>query len=125
MSSRQLLSEHDLFRKPVPTPHQVRDKLFRDHAVKLAAAAAAWLMATALAAAEPVTSADTPTGDVWVTPGAARPLPPQAAQNTPIRRPLPTGDFWPTDDGATRTADAPAPPKDAVAREESGAGGAK
>jgi uncharacterized protein (DUF952 family) len=26
------LSEHDLFRKPVPTPDQVRGKLFRDHA---------------------------------------------------------------------------------------------
>src|SRR5262249_12362586 len=25
--------EHDLFRKPVPTPHQVRGRLFRDHAV--------------------------------------------------------------------------------------------
>src|SRR5215470_341262 len=24
--------EHDLFRKPVPTPHQVRGRLFRDHA---------------------------------------------------------------------------------------------
>jgi len=28
-----LLFAHDLFRKPVPTPHQVRGKLFRDHAL--------------------------------------------------------------------------------------------
>jgi hypothetical protein len=26
--------EHDPFRKPVPTPHQVRGRLFRDHALK-------------------------------------------------------------------------------------------
>jgi hypothetical protein len=26
--------EHDLFRKPVPTPDQVRGRLFRDHALK-------------------------------------------------------------------------------------------
>src|ERR1700726_3691438 len=33
-SSRfRLLLEHDLFRKPVPTPHQVRGRLFRDHAL--------------------------------------------------------------------------------------------
>jgi hypothetical protein len=93
--------------------------------LKLAAAAAAWLALTALATAEPAPSADTPTGDVWVTRDAPRPLPPQAAQITPARRPLPTGDFWPAEDGATRTADAPAPPKDAVAREESGIAGAK
>src|ERR1700720_4099653 len=28
-----LLLAHDLFRKPVPTPHQVRGRLFRDHAL--------------------------------------------------------------------------------------------
>src|SRR5215475_11064207 len=28
-----LFREHDLFRKPVPTPHQVRGRLFRDHAL--------------------------------------------------------------------------------------------
>src|ERR1700720_4520715 len=37
MSTRHLLSEHDLFRKPVPTPDRVpgrvRGKLFRDHAL--------------------------------------------------------------------------------------------
>jgi hypothetical protein len=27
------LFEHDLFRKPVPTPDQVRGRLFRDHAL--------------------------------------------------------------------------------------------
>src|SRR5215470_16358979 len=30
--SSRLLLEHDLLRKPVPTPHQVRSRLFRDHA---------------------------------------------------------------------------------------------
>jgi len=94
--------------------------------LKPATAAGAWLVMAALAAAQPATSAtDTPTGDVWVTPDAPRPLPAQAAQNAPARRPLPTGDFWPAEDGATRTADAPAPPKDALAREESGTGGVK
>jgi hypothetical protein len=93
--------------------------------LNLAAAAVAWLVVTAFAAAEPGTPADTPTGDVWVTPDAPRPLPPQAAQIAPARRSLPTGDFWPADDGAIRTADAPAPPKGAIAREESGIGGAK
>src|SRR5215471_3535956 len=35
-SSRfRLLLEHDLFRKPVPTPDQVRGRLFRDHALRL------------------------------------------------------------------------------------------
>jgi hypothetical protein len=85
--------------------------------LKLAATVAAWLATAALAAAEPATTADTPTGDVWVTQDAPRPLPPQAAQNAPLRRLLPTGDFWPVDDGATRTADAPVPLKDASALE--------
>jgi hypothetical protein len=35
---------------------------------------------------------------------------------------LPSGDFWPADEGATRIADTPAPPKDALAREEAAAG---
>jgi hypothetical protein len=89
-----------------------------------AAIAAAWLATTTLAAAEPVT-ADMPTGDVWVTQDAPRLLPGDAAHNVPARSPLPTGDFWPAEDGATRTADAPAPPKDALAREETATGGMK
>jgi hypothetical protein len=33
-SSRfSLLLEHAVFRKPVPIPHQVRDRLFRHHAL--------------------------------------------------------------------------------------------
>jgi len=28
----KLFVEHDLFRKPVPTPDHVRGRLFRDHA---------------------------------------------------------------------------------------------
>jgi len=89
--------------------------------LKLVAAAAAWLAMTAIAATEPkATPVDTPTGDVWITPDAPRPVPSQAAQNAPARRALPTGDFWPAESGTTRAADAPAPPKDAVASEESG-----
>jgi hypothetical protein len=84
--------------------------------LKLAATAAAWLATAAFAAAEPATTAHTPTGDVWMTQDAPRPLPSQAAQNAPLRRPLPTGDFWPVDDGATRTADVPAPLKGTLAR---------
>jgi hypothetical protein len=87
----------------------------------LAAVAAGWLATVPLVAVQTVT-ADTPTGDVWVTQEALRPLPAQAAQNAPGRRVLPTGDFWPADGGATRTADTPAPPKDALAREEAAAG---
>src|SRR6516162_655231 len=33
-SRSRLLSVHNLFRKPVPTPHQVRGRLFRDHALE-------------------------------------------------------------------------------------------
>jgi len=88
----------------------------------LAAVAAGWLAITTLVAAEPVTTADTPTGDVWVTSDAPRASPPVAAQNAPGRRVLPTGDFWPPDEGATRIADTPAPPKDALAREETAVG---
>jgi hypothetical protein len=29
-----LLSAHDLFGKPMPTPHQVRDRLFPDRALR-------------------------------------------------------------------------------------------
>jgi hypothetical protein len=84
--------------------------------LKLAATAAAWLATAAFAAAESVTTADTPTSDVSVTQDAPRPLLSHAAQNAPLRRLLPTGDFWPPDDGATRTADVPAPLKGTLAR---------
>ncbi|HEV2956573.1 MAG TPA: hypothetical protein VGX95_10685 [Xanthobacteraceae bacterium] len=76
---------------------------------------------TVIASAGPLTAETVPNGDVWIT-DAPSPSPPRAAQNAPARWPLPVGDFWPADDGATRTADAPAPPKDAVAREASGTG---
>jgi hypothetical protein len=84
---------------------------------RLTLAAAAWLATAAFAAAQPATTVDTPIGDVWVTQEAPRPLPSQTAQNAPLHRLLPTGDFWPPDDGATRTANAPVPVKDASARE--------
>jgi hypothetical protein len=84
----------------------------------LAAVAAGWLAITSLVAAEPATTPYMPTGDVWVTQEVLRPLPAQAAQNARGRRVLPTGDFWPADEGATRIADTPAPPKDALARED-------
>lgn len=111
MSSRQLFSE--------------QDRIFRDHAVKVAAAAAACLATAAFATAAPVTPADTPTGDVWVTHVSPTPAPAQAAQNAPSRGALPTGDFWPADEGATRTADTPSPPQDAVAYEEGATGSTK
>src|ERR1700730_4609060 len=129
MSTRHLLSEHDLFRKPVPIPDRVpgrvRGRLFRDYALKLAAAAAAWIAMAAIAAAQPMpTAADAPTGDVWVTSDAQTPLTAQA-QRTPLYRQLPTGDFWPAEGDAVRTADAPAPRRGALAREESATDGAK
>ena len=127
MSTRHLLSEHDLFRRPAPTPGRVRGRLFRDHALKLAAAAAAWIAMAAIAAAQPMpTAPDAPTGDVWVTPDAPTPTPLTAqAQRTPLYRQLPTGDFWPAEGDAVRTADAPAPRRGALAREESATDGAK
>jgi len=95
--------------------------------LRLAAAAAAWMAMAALAAAEPATTwADTPTGDVWVTQDAPRPLPSQSAQNTPADRALPTGDVWPAEESLTRAADTPAPPRAPPAmREELAAGSAK
>ena len=93
--------------------------------IKLTAAAAAWLAMAVFAAAGPAITADTPTGDVWITHDAPGPLPSQAAQNAPLRQPLPTGDFWPAEDGVTRTGDAPAPPKDALVQEEAAASGMK
>jgi hypothetical protein len=94
---------------------------------RFAVAAAAWMAMAALAAAEPPrTSADMPTGDVWVTQDAPRPLPPQAAQNIAADRPLPTGDVWPAEESLTRAADAPAPPRGRPApREELAADRAK
>ena len=93
--------------------------------LKLAAAAAAWIAMAALAAAQlKPTAADTPTGDVWGTPDAPTPLTAQA-QRTPVYRQLPTGDFWPAAGDATRAADTPAPPRDALAREQSATGGVK
>ena len=93
--------------------------------LKLAAAAAAWIAMAAIAAAQPMpTATDTPTGDVWVTPDTPTPLTAQA-QRTPVYRQLPTGDFWPAEGDAIRAADAPAPPRDALAREEGSTGGVK
>jgi hypothetical protein len=104
--------------KPVPTPHQVRGRLFRDPALKISSAAAAWMALTLVAsAAPPMNQAEISTGDVWITqaPSAA---PAQTAQRTPGQRPLPTGDFWPAEDAATRAAEAPAPPRDQSASRE-------
>jgi hypothetical protein len=93
---------------------------------KVSPAAAAWIAMTLIASAGPLTSeADVPTGDVWITPDAPRASPPQAAQNAPVYRQLPTGDFWPAEAGAIRSADAPAPAKDALAREDSATGAIK
>ena len=83
--------------------------MFSRHST-IAAAAAAWIATTLIAAAEPpARQAEIPTGDVWVTPDVPRAFPTQAAQNTPVHRQLPTGDFWPTEEAVTRAADTPAP----------------
>jgi hypothetical protein len=75
-------------------------------------AAAAWVASTLIAAAEPPAGrADMPTGDVWVTPDTPGYAPAQAAQNMPIHRQLPTGDFWPADAAVTRAADVAVPPQ--------------
>ena len=92
--------------------------------LRITPAAAAWIAMTVVASAGPLTSeADAPTGDVWITPDVPRPSLPLATQNTPVRQ-LPTGDFWPADDSAIRTADTPAPARGAMAR-EGVAGGVK
>ena len=80
------------------------------------------LDATLVATAGPLTSeVEIPTGDVWITPEAPHPAPAQIARRTPVPRPLPTGDIWPADDEATRTAEAPALPRDqSAAREDDG-----
>jgi hypothetical protein len=86
--------------------------------LKIAPAAAAWIAMTVIAAAAPIASeAETPTGDGQISPDAASRSRAHAAQRAPLYRQLPTGDFWPAEDATTRTADAPAPPRDAVARE--------
>ena len=80
--------------------------------LRIAAAAAVWMALTALAAAEPETTwVDMPTGDVWVTQDAPRPLPPQVAQKAPADRPLPSGDVWLAEESLTRAAEAPASPR--------------
>ena len=85
--------------------------------LKLAPAAAAWIAMTLVAAAGPITSeAETPTGDVWITPDAPTSAS-HAAQAAPVYRQLPTGDFWPAEDATTRTADAPALSRGALVRE--------
>ena len=90
--------------------------------LKISPAAAAWLAMTVIASAAPLASeAAPPTGDVWITPEAPAAAPSQTAQHAPARRPLPTGDFWPAEDGATRAADAPALPRDQSASREDGA----
>ena len=87
---------------------------------KITPAAAVWIAMTVVASAGPLTrDAAGPTGDVWITPDAPWPSLPQAAQNTPVRQ-LPTGDFWPADDSAIRTADTPAAPKGALAEGTTG-----
>src|SRR5215469_2023779 len=90
----------------------------------IAAAAAACIATTLIAAAEPrATQADMPTGDIWVTPDTPGAFPVQAAQNTPVHRQLPTGDFWPTDDAVTRAADVAAPPQPTRSAREDAATG--
>jgi hypothetical protein len=94
--------------------------------LKLAPAAAAWIAMTLVAAAGPITSqAETPTGDVWITPDSPNPAAAHAAQAAPIYRQLPTGDFWPAENVTTRTADAPSLPRDALAREGTASVGVK
>jgi hypothetical protein len=90
--------------------------------LKIAPAAAAWIAMTLIATAGPIASEiETPTGDVWITPEAPAAPPSQTAQRAPAHRPLPTGDFWPAEDGATRAADAPALPRGQSALREDGA----
>jgi hypothetical protein len=94
---------------------------------RIASIAAAWLTMTAVAAAEPVlTPADMPTGDVWMTPGAAAPLPPGTSEGASANALPPIGDVWLADDGVSRAAEAPVPPpRETSAREEIAAGGIK
>jgi hypothetical protein len=94
--------------------------------LKFAPAAAAWIAMTLVAAAGPITSqTETPTGDVWITPDAPTPSASHTAQAAPVYRQLPTGDFWPAEDATTRTANIPALPRDALAREGTASGGVK
>ena len=100
---------------------------FRDHAPKIAPAAAIWIAMTFIASAGPLTSdVEIPTGDVWVTRQAPGPAPAQTAQRTPPQQVLPTGDFWPSEDVTARAAETPAPPHDqSAAHEEVATGGVK
>jgi hypothetical protein len=95
--------------------------------LKIPSAAAVWIAMTLLASAGPLTSeVDIPTGDVWITPEAPHPAPAQTARRTTVQRPMPTGDFWPADDDATRTAETPALPRDqSASREDVATGGVK
>jgi hypothetical protein len=91
---------------------------------RIASIAGAWLTMTAVAAGEPVvTPADMPTGDVWVTSGAAAAWPPGTSEGGTATAQLPTGDVWLADDGTSRAAAAPAPAqRETSAREEMAAG---
>jgi hypothetical protein len=87
--------------------------------LKIAPAAAAWIAMSLVASAAPVTSeVEIPTGDVWITPQAPSVAPAQTARRTPVPRQLPTGDFWPAEEEATRSAEAPALPRDQSASRE-------
>ena len=71
--------------------------------LKIAPAAAAWIAMTLVASAAPLASeAETPTGDVWITPHAPSTAPSQTAQRTPLQQPLPTGDFWAAEGDSSR-----------------------
>jgi len=87
--------------------------------LRFSPAAAAWIAMTLVASTAPLASeVEIPTGDVWITPQAPSVAPAQTARRTPGQRPLPTGDFWPADDEATRVAEAPALPRDQSASRE-------
>jgi hypothetical protein len=97
--------------------------------LKIAPAAAAWIALTLVASAAPLASeVESPTGDVWITPQTPNAAPAQTAQRALLQRQLPTGDFWPAEDDATRAADAPAlplPRDQSAARENDATGGVK
>lgn len=87
--------------------------------LKIAPVAAACVAMTLVTSAASLASdLDIPTGDVWVTQQAPNVAPVQTARRAPVQRPLPTGDFWPADEDATRAAEAPALPRDQSAARE-------
>jgi hypothetical protein len=96
----------------------------RQWPLKIASAAVAWIAMALVASAAPLTNdIEIPTGDVWITPQAPSVAPAQTAQRSPAQRQLPTGDFWPAEDDATRAAGAPALPRDqSASREDDGKG---